>query len=264
MSKSGEMTDAKKSREPKRASGRPVDAATLIVVDRENDEPRILMGKRRMDLAFMPGKYVFPGGRVDKVDRTIVPCNELKTEETTKLLCDMKGTRSEARARAIALAAIRETFEEAGLLIGERTTKQEMSGTETSETGSASASETDMSSWQKFLAHGYQPGLSDMIFLARAITPPGRSRRFDTRFFCIDASAVCLRTEERDDELSSLHWLTIEETKDFDLPGITKVVLEDLLERLTSDGLSRNDIAVPYYYFLNGSFRRELITAQAS
>ncbi|HUF44051.1 MAG TPA: NUDIX hydrolase, partial [Aestuariivirgaceae bacterium] len=44
---------------------RPRDAATLIILRRDGAKTRVLMGKRHSDHAFMPGKYVFPGGRVD-------------------------------------------------------------------------------------------------------------------------------------------------------------------------------------------------------
>src|SRR6476660_7759775 len=97
---------------------RPKDAATLVVVDESAPQPRVLMGRRRPDLAFMPNKFVFPGGRVDKADRTTVSADELAEHEIAKLLKDMKGTVSIARARAIALAALREAFEEAGLVVG--------------------------------------------------------------------------------------------------------------------------------------------------
>ena len=225
--------------------------------------PRVLMGKRRNDLAFMPGKYVFPGGRVDKIDRTMPPCNDLPASEVAKLLHDMKGTPSESRARALAMASLRESFEEAGLLIGEPRAALSVQD----ETSAAPAVEAAIakvpkgSSWARFCAHGVMPGLNRLTFFARAITPPGRPRRFDTRFFCVDASAICLTSDERDDELSDVQWLTLEETGALDLPGITRVILEDLADRLVDGALSREDLPVPYYYYLNGTFRRELITS---
>src|SRR5204863_1967999 len=51
---------------------RPRDAATLIIVDNSSGEPRVLLGRRRLDMVFMPGRYVFPGGRVDPADKQIV------------------------------------------------------------------------------------------------------------------------------------------------------------------------------------------------
>ena len=80
---------------------RPRDASTLIIVDRSNDHIRVLMGKRRMEQVFMPGKYVFPGGRVDKTDRLVQSADELSDLETSKLMLEMKGSASAvARGRS--------------------------------------------------------------------------------------------------------------------------------------------------------------------
>ncbi len=103
---------------------RPRDAATLIIVDTSSGEPKVLLGRRRMDMVFMPGRYVFPGGRVDPADKLIAVHDDLSEDDRAKLLVGMKGTPSLTRVRALALAAIRETFEEAGLLIGRATTAQ--------------------------------------------------------------------------------------------------------------------------------------------
>jgi len=164
-------------------------------------------------------------------------------------MLDMKGTASAARARALGLAAIRETFEEAGLVIG---------------TAAASPDAAQPAGWSAFLGHGYSPSLSRLAFFARAITPPGRPRRYDTRFFCVDASAIAHRTETSDGELSGLHWLTLEEARDLDLPAITRVVLEDLADRLRGSGLGASDSPVPYYHHKNGSFRRDLLSMPAA
>ncbi|MEQ1616621.1 MAG: NUDIX hydrolase [Hyphomicrobiaceae bacterium] len=222
---------------------RPRDASTLIIVDREGPAPRVLMGKRRMEQAFMPGKYVFPGGRVDKTDRLVASADELSATETAKLLLQMKGSASNSRARALALAAIRETFEEAGLVIGAPL--------------AAPVSSTDVPGWTDFFAHGFMPILSPLTFFARAITPPGRTRRYDTRFFYMDAQAISHRTDTNDGELSGLHWLTMEDARDLDLPPITRVVLEDLMDRIRSDSLDVDASSVPYYHHSKGSFRRD-------
>ncbi|MGI9525233.1 MAG: hypothetical protein ACR2PG_26685, partial [Hyphomicrobiaceae bacterium] len=97
---------------------RPRDAATVIIVDGGSSDPRILMGRRRHDQVFMPGKYVFPGGRVDPGDKGVASADELDGGEVEKLLYDMKGHASAVRARSIAIAGIREVFEETGLIIG--------------------------------------------------------------------------------------------------------------------------------------------------
>lgn len=224
---------------------RPRDASTLIIVDRAGPAPRVLMGKRRMEQVFMPGKYVFPGGRVDKTDRLVASADELPTTETAKLLLQMKGAVSASRARALALAAIRETYEEAGLVIGAPLQ------------GATKA--VSVPGWVEFFAHGFMPKLSPLTFFARAITPPGRPRRYDTRFFYMDAEAISHRTDTNDGELSGLHWLTMEDARDLDLPPITRVVLEDLMERVRTDVLPVAASSVAYYHHAKGSFRRDIL-----
>lgn len=97
---------------------RPRDASTLIIIDSKGAAPRVLLGKRRDDLKFMPGKYVFPGGRLDADDKIMIAARELRESEAEKLMLDMKGHPSPARARGLGMTALRETFEEAGIIIG--------------------------------------------------------------------------------------------------------------------------------------------------
>jgi 8-oxo-dGTP pyrophosphatase MutT (NUDIX family) len=202
------------------------DAATLVLVDRAASAPRILMGRRRADLAFLANKFVFPGGRVDKADRT-APCQiPLAAAVCDKLLVGMRGRPNAARAHALAIAAIRETREEAGLVIGAPD----------------------------------RPDLSAISFFARAITPPGRPRRYDTRFFVADASAISTRAHDGDGELVDLSWFTLPEIRALDLPGITRLVIEDVSELLAHDGASApGDRPIPFYYHRRGRFQRDLI-----
>ena len=228
---------------------KPRDAATLIIVDRSEGEPRILLGKRRADLAFMAGKYVFPGGRVDRADLRVKAADDLRPEELVKLQAEVRGRPSVARARALAAAAIREAFEEAGIVIG----------SPGHHTGSAAAP-----TWAAFYATGHLPSFAGMTFLARAITPPGRPRRFDTRFFCIDASAIVQRLPIVDGELSGLDWLTLDAARTLDLPAITRVVLDDLREQLDTGSLGDSRRPTPFYFKRNGSFRRDLIRTEST
>lgn len=225
---------------------RPRDAATLIMVDSAGPVAKVLMGKRRMDLKFHPGKYVFPGGRVDRADRSVAVIDDLGAGEIVKLMVDMKGAPSASRARALALAAVRETYEEAGLIIGAPITGNKLPA--------------DVS-WRRFFEQGYQPSLSRISFVARAITPPGRPRRFDTRFFCVDASAIAFRGKPPEDELSDLVWMPLIDARELDLPPITRVILEDIGERLKLGPIGESDAPVPYYYRRHGSFKREIIKA---
>ena len=236
------MTDAR-SDKPRKVL-RPRDAATLIIVDMATGEPRVLLGRRRPDLAFMPVRYVFPGGRVDPSDRQIAVEHDLAPGDLENLMVAMKGNRSPQRARALALAAVRETFEEAGILIG---------------TPAGQAQPPKAEAWQRFFAHGFRPVLSPLTFFARAVTPPGRPRRYDTRFFCVAAEAIVHRAATADGELSDLEWHTIEQARALDLPNITRVVLEDLGERIAAGALAKCDVPVPFYHRRNGNFHRDLI-----
>src|SRR5579863_788060 len=90
---------------------RPVDAATLILVDRTAATPKVLVGKRHDKVVFMPGKIVFPGGRVDKADGRVPLAAPIPQALEANLL---KGRPriAPARARSLAVAAIREACEE--------------------------------------------------------------------------------------------------------------------------------------------------------
>jgi len=222
----------------------PRDAATLVIVDRVKGVPRVLMGRRRMDVVFMPGKYVFPGGRVDDSDHKVESADELRPLEVAKLLIDMKEQPGPERARALALAAVRETFEEAGLVIG--------AATQTPTTVEAPG-------WSEFFGCGFRPRIGPLTLFARAITPPGRPRRYDTRFFCISADEISHEVETSDGELSGLHWLTIEEARSLDIPAITRIILEDLTDFLKAAGTDSSHAPIPYYHFKDGSFCRELL-----
>ena len=134
---------------------RPADAASLMILDGRGTDARVLMGRRSTAHAFMPDVYVFPGGRVDRADGRAATTGALRPEDERRILAHTPRP-SPARARAMAVAALRETVEETGLVIGD----------------------------------GAAHDLSPLRYVARAITPPGRSRRFDARFFACPRSAV--------------------------------------------------------------------------
>ena len=90
-----------------------------------------------------------------------------------RLRKETRKTVSDNKLRGLALAAIRETFEETGLIIG-RPTKKNLS--------------TGDKVWQSYFDHGVEPPLDQMDFIARAVTPTYRTRRFDTRFFMVMTS----------------------------------------------------------------------------
>lgn len=222
---------------------RPRDAATLILLDRTGGDVKVLMGRRHMRHAFMPGKFVFPGGRTDPADSRIAVRHNLLPSEEDKLI----GTSSRAtaaRARAIALSAVRETYEEAGLLIGHR-----------------SGFQTTRKDWQGFADHGVQPSLEGLRYVARAITPPGRVRRFDTRFLAAwkDSVALALPDGGPTDELEGIAWLTFGEALQADIPAITKTILTELQARLASDPGLKPGGPVPFYRMIRGRFAKEIL-----
>lgn len=222
----------------------PRDAATLIIIDRAETEPKVLLGRRHVRHAFMPGKFVFPGGRVDAADHAMPVAKPLHPDIERKLLADTR-LESGQDALALVLAAIRETFEETGLVIGARRSVQ---------------ADVLSGPWGKFVQTGFYPDPSLLQFVARAITPPGFPRRFDARFFCVDGNTIVHRTGNvvhPDAELVELKWLPISAAQQLDLPIITDLVLDEISSRLRA-GFGP-DLPVPFYATRDGNFTRELI-----
>lgn len=196
-----------------RASPRPKDAATLMLVRRDAAQPRVLMGKRSGRHAFMPEKYVFPGGRVDRLDGRARALSELDRA------CEAKLRKSSRRLpRALALTAVRETFEETGLIVG---SPAELEG-------------PYPPGWEGFYNQGVAPCLKGMTFFGRAVTPPYRPRRFDARFFYGFAEDLLIDERPPVDgaELSDLQWVTLDDAMALDLPSVTRFMLGEMAERL--------------------------------
>ena len=224
---------------------RPRDAATLILCDRSRGALRVLMGKRNERQKFMPGKFVFPGGAVDVADRKMNVAGPLDEVVERKLLTRTKQTSSDY-ARGLALAAIRETFEETGLALG------------TKDVGAPEA--TPSAEWARFASTGVFPALDGLDFLARAITPPGRPRRFDARFFLADTNLIAHEQKGvigPDAELVELVWKTLDEALAIDIPNITRLVLGDLAA-LAAGPVDRFRTR-PFYRELNGKRLREAL-----
>lgn len=196
---------------------RPRDAATLIIVRDGDVESEVLLGKRSPQHRFMPNKFVFPGGKVDTGDSRIKPPRDLHPAVLHRLSLGC----SPARARALALAAVRETYEETGLIIGEPDSPTLRSRSP---------------HWGEFLRHDINPRLDVLHYVARAITPPYRNRRFDARFFMVDAKYIQGDIHERPQgsgELLDLHWIALSRAQEIkELPHITRAVLGELKQRL--------------------------------
>jgi 8-oxo-dGTP pyrophosphatase MutT (NUDIX family) len=227
------------------APTRPADAATLILLDHAGKTPRVLMGRRHAGHKFMPGKFVFPGGRLEPSDRRMAIAGPLDEIIEGKLNARARRP-SQHLARALALAALRETFEETGLAIG------------ASDCGAPGNPPEGV--WARFAASGVFPALDGLDFVARAITPPGRTKRFDTRFFVADAASIVHREEgavHADAELVELVWIELENAATLDLPEITRIVLGDLGNALAG-GMNRFRPR-PFYHQHHGKWLREEI-----
>jgi 8-oxo-dGTP pyrophosphatase MutT (NUDIX family) len=235
------------------------DAATMLVIDRTAPTAKVLLGRRHHGHTFMPGKYVFPGGRVERADRRMNAATPLDKRVEARLMKEVRYPSAE-KSRGFPLAAIREVFEETGLVLGTRM-DQPLFAVPRERSKRAGPSRPPSDEWAKFVQSGVVPDLAAVHFIARAITPPGRPRRFDTRFFAIDADAIAARVEGLvgpDTELVELVWLPIEESLRLDMPGITMAVLEEL-EIRTAEGFT-HDLAVPFYRMQRGRRLRELLT----
>ena len=198
----------------------PVDAATLVLVDRTRAEPRILMGRRSPNLAFMPNKFVFPGGRVDVADLAAPSASELKAAVFAKLQIGVGSNWHPARARALGIAAIRETREETGVIVGQADT----------------------------------PPLAALQFFSRAITPPDQPRRFDTRFFMADAALATHTVLAGDGELSEIAWVTLAAMGELELPNITRLIVADIAAVLAAD--ADQPAGIPFYQNRHGQTHR--------
>lgn len=191
------------------------DAATLVLVRDAATRPRVLMGQRGESAAFMPMKFVFPGGAVDAGDAGVPLAGGLPAACAARLAEDA-DPRS---VPGLYAAAIRELWEETGLVLG---TPAPWPG-------------PPPEGWESFAASGHVPSARGLAFVFRAITPPGRPRRFDARFFLADAAALASDPDDfshATGELSHLQWVPLELVRSFDLPFITQVVLAEIATRL--------------------------------
>lgn len=201
---------------------RTQDAACLILIDRSGPAPRILMGRRAAKHVFMPDVYVFPGGRRDRHDHALPYGGDLNPLVMEKLLAGTSGRMGPARARALALAALRELREETGIRPAEEA--------------------------------GFDLGA--LRYVARAITPPGAVRRYDTRFFlCLCDETVFDMSHFGDtDELEDLQWLDIAMVSGLKLARITQTVLEDIKNLMKLDPSIPFGTPVPFYSMRHGRF----------
>ncbi len=167
---------------------RPRHAASILLWRDGRDGPELLMGRRNKALRFMPDVMVFPGGRVDPGDARAPAASELRPE----VLAALSRVGTERLARACAVAAARELFEETGLSLGE------------------------------------PPELSRMDYLCRAVTPTARPMRFNARFLIAPAEAA-RGTITSSGELEELGFYSAAAARAAKMASITEVILAEFL-----------------------------------
>jgi 8-oxo-dGTP pyrophosphatase MutT (NUDIX family) len=169
----------------------PRPAASLLVLREGAAGPDVLMGMRGAGHRFMPNRLVFPGGSVDPEDHAAPAGSELLPPVLSRLTRGVEP----GLARALAIAAARELFEETGLSLG------------------------------------HPPALDGLDYLCRAITPPTAPLRFDAHFFVVPVGRVS-GDIAGSGELEGLRYYGVAEAMALDLAFATKSVFERLLEWL--------------------------------
>ncbi len=202
------------------------DAATIVLWRDLGEGPQILMGQRGSKAAFMPDKFVFPGGAVDAQD------GAFKVDAPTPAqVSQLDFDAPTGSALPLIHAAIRELWEETGLLLGQP----------------GPAPQQRPPDWAGFFDSGLVPNVSALQFFFRAVTPPGRPRRFDARFFLAPAASIVGDVDDfskASDELRHLQWIALAKARDFPLPFVTEVVLAEVGEIL-ADGVHKE---IPYFH----------------
>lgn len=202
---------------------RPRDAASLILI-RESDEGGaddclVLMGRRAARHAFLPHFYVFPGGRLDADDYRVAVASDIAPDVADRVALSCPGIGTVEMPRALAVAAVRETHEETGLLLG--TTND---------------------------AGALLPELAPLDYVGRAITPPESPIRFHARFFTC-AAELAQGTLAGSGELLDLAWHPIREALALPIADVTEFMLEEVI-RLRRGSSIR--VGAPLFSYRNG------------
>ncbi|MCC6008083.1 MAG: NUDIX hydrolase [Rhodobacteraceae bacterium] len=213
------------------------DAASVILLRDVGTIPRILIGQRGKAAAFMPSKFVFPGGALDPGDGAMPLAGRPGARCMARLAQGLRPETPSDAPELLLRTAIRELWEETGLQLGR------------ADPGAAASAAQAPPDWRDFLERGVVPSAEGMSLVFRAITPPGRPRRFDARFFLAPAEALAGDPDDfsaASDELSLLQWVPLAEVRAFDLPFITLVVLAEV-DALIEAGAWDDPPAVPYF-----------------
>ncbi|HYM01669.1 MAG TPA: NUDIX domain-containing protein [Stellaceae bacterium] len=183
---------------------RPRDAASLILLREGKSGLEVLIGRRGKGARFMPGRYVFPGGRI--------------TASDTRPWLDEAEDGEAARFVALKRAALRETFEETNLVVG-----RQLSGRRAN--GEAGGSPVE----QAYHARGIAPAPDLLRLVGRAITPTASPIRFHARFFLADGR-YAVGDIIHSEELEDLRWHPIADDMPSMMQNVTKFMLRCAIE----------------------------------
>ena len=202
------------------------DAATIVLIRKDGFKNSLLVGRRGSKAAFMPSKYVFPGGSWEPKDNEIPLVQSLSDKQSGLIALEADPIMSSS----LGVTALRELWEETGLRLSPKY-----------------PIEKHLKSWQGFYVEDQGPNLGSLQFFFRAVTPPGRSRRFDARFFFCESNHIYDDLDnfsKASGELSDLQWVDINYLHTLELPKITKIVVGYLKELILSN---YNYTYVPFY-----------------
>ena len=193
--------------EPGQKPVKPKDSGSLIVLRREGCSLKVLMGRRARKAVF-GGVFVFPGGKVEAADCSVGFASDLAPDVLARI------SRNQNRARGFSVAAVRETFEETGLLLA----------------GPAEIGATRHETWMRFAALGIAPDLGKLGYVGHAITPVKHTSRFNARFFFAWAEDM---TGELggSGELSDLDFFPLQEALKLPLVDVTEFMLLEVQRR---------------------------------
>lgn len=195
---------------------RPRDAASVILVRPDaGGGLSVLMGRRSRKAAFIPDMFVFPGGRAEPDDDRLDAIAPMTDAEALRMAAS--GAAGAKMARRLATAAVRETWEETGYVIG----------------SSAVEGET------------IRPDHTALRFAARAITPTDSPIRFHARFFLADGTALT-HDPAGSGELSDLAWFPLAEAQKLPVIDVTEFMLGQLAT------LHVDSTRVPLFAYRNG------------
>ena len=184
---------------------RPRDAATLVVVRPGDRDPLCLMGRRHAASEFLPGYFVFPGGAMERADRRVKPASRL---DLTHLGAMGVGGNA-ATATALAVSAVRETYEETGLMIA----------------APGDVGDAPGKTFDEMRRRGVAPALGHLVYLGRAITPTDSPIRFHARFFLTRLRPGRIELGG-DGELDGLSWVPLSEVASLPTIEITRYMAE--------------------------------------